>query len=42
MWGCGTKKEAVEQLKYVKEQLGYTDAFINEYVRELDFYGAED
>ena len=31
IWGCENAKEAEEQLKYVKNELGYKDAFINIY-----------
>ena len=34
IWGVDSLREAKEQLAYVRDVLGYDDAFINEYERE--------
>lgn len=31
IWGCSSLKHARRQLKYVKKELGYPDAFLHAY-----------
>ena len=31
IWGCSSLKHARKQLKYVKKELGYPDAYIHAY-----------
>lgn len=38
IWDCDNESEAKRQLKYVKSELGYDDAYINIYEQTYSYF----